>query len=36
VNPARAKGIVQDGAPGYKMTLRGLLPNRDVWVRVAA
>lgn len=36
VNPARAKGVVQDGAPGYKMTLRGMLPNRDVWVRVAA
>lgn len=36
VKTGRARGIVQAGAPCYKMTLRGLLPNRDVWVRVAA
>ncbi len=35
VKTERARGIVQAGAPGYKMTLRGALPNRDVWVRVA-
>ena len=36
VKTDRARGIVQAGVPGYKMTLRGALPNRDVWVRVAA
>ncbi len=36
VKTDRARGIVQAGMPGYKMTLRGSLPNRDVWVRVAA
>lgn len=36
VKPERAKNIVAAGAPGYKMTLRGMLPNRDVWVRTVA
>lgn len=39
VKPERAKNIVAAGAagaPGYKMTLRGMLPNRDVWVRAIA
>jgi len=36
VKPGRAHGIVQEGVPGYKMTLRGSLPNRDVWVPVTA